>query len=106
MLREVQQLALTRGTDTLAQCETDLTQAATVLVELRESLQQAKLPRGNAELRQELLQVRQAAARLKAQFDHGSNYCMGLLQAWIGTGYSAQGRPVLIPSESKSSFEG
>jgi hypothetical protein len=43
---------------------------------------------------------------LKLQFEHGSNYCMGLLQTRIGTGYSAQGLPVLLPSEARSSFEG
>ena len=43
---------------------------------------------------------------LKIQFEHGSNYCMGLLQARLGTGYSEHGLPVLMPTEARGTFEG
>jgi len=43
---------------------------------------------------------------LQAKFEHGSNYCMGLLQVRLGTGYSEQGRPVLLPTEARGTFEG
>jgi hypothetical protein len=43
---------------------------------------------------------------MQRRLDHGSNYCMGLLQTRLGTGYSQQGLPVLIPGEARSSFEG
>jgi hypothetical protein len=110
ILREVQRLVLDPGTETLAQCETELGQVATLLEAMRESITEerpeATAPWGNAAIRQALQEIRRMTGKLKAQFEHGSNYCMGLLQVRLGTGYSEQGLPVLIPNEARSSFEG
>lgn len=106
MLREVQHLVPVPGTDMLAQWETELGQVAALLETVHDSMTEGCTPRSNPALRQTIEGIRHTAGRLKIQFEHGSNYCMGLLQARLGTGYSAQGLPVLIPTEARSSFEG
>ncbi len=115
MLREVQQLVLIPGIETLAECESQLGMIAASLETLHQFMAKEAmtrdgtapaLPQDNAAIRQTLQQIQRSARKLKAQFDHGSNYCMGLLQLRLGTGYSAHGLPVLIPSQARSSFEG
>ena len=106
MLREIQSGELFPGTEMLAQWETELGQVAALLEATHESITDESKPRNNADLRQVLLGIRYRAGMLKLQFEHGSNYCMGLLQLRMGTGYSADGSPVLIPAEAHSSFEG
>jgi hypothetical protein len=106
MLRQVQSGELIPGTEMLAQWETELGQAAVLLETLHGSITKDGKPGNSSDVRQVLLGIRYQAGMLKLQFEHGSNYCMGLLQTRIGTGYSAQGLPVLLPSEARSSFEG
>ena len=106
MLREIQSGELVPGTEMLAQWETELGQVAALLEATRDSTTEESKPRNNPALRQVLLGIRYRAGLLKLQFEHGSNYCMGLLQIRMGTGYSAEGLPVLIPTEARSSFEG
>lgn len=106
MLRQIQGGELVPGTEMLARWETELGQVAAMLEATHDSMTEAFKPRNNPALWQALMAIRYRAGILKLQFEHGSNYCMGLLQIRMGTGYSADGLPVLIPSESRSSFEG
>jgi hypothetical protein len=106
MLREIQGGKLVPGTEMLAQWETELGQVAALLETAHDSVTEEFKPCNNPALRQVLLGIRQRAGLLKLQFEHGSNFCMGLLQIRMGTGYSAQGLPVLAPTEARSSFEG
>jgi hypothetical protein len=101
MLREVQQLAGGSGADVIAVCETQLGRAVALL----EGLQAAPAPT-DLQHRQLLLEIRRLSATLKLQFEHGSNYCMGLLQMRLGTGYSDQGLPVLFSHEARTLFQG
>jgi hypothetical protein len=105
ILREVEQAVLIPGTDMLAQWETDLGHAAALLEGIHESLRNGTLP-GDSAMRPALQQIRRMGGTLKAKFEHGSNYCMGLLQGRLGTGYSEHGRPVLMPTEARGTFEG
>jgi hypothetical protein len=106
MLREIQSGELVPGTEMLAQWETELGQVAALLEATHDSMAGESQPRNHPALRQVLLGIRYRGGMLKLQFEHGSNYCMGLLQIRRGTGYSAEGLPVLIPAEARSSFEG
>jgi hypothetical protein len=106
MLREVQSGELVPGMEMLALWETELGQVAALLEAAHDSMAEESKPRNNPALRQVLLGIRHRAAMLKIQFEHGSNFCMGLLQARLGTGYSANGLPVLMPTESRGTFEG
>jgi hypothetical protein len=94
------------GTTTLAEWETQLGQVAALLQAARDSMTEESKPRNVPALRQALLEIRHRAAMLKIQFEHGSNYCTGLLQARLGTGYSEHGLPVLMPTEPRGTFEG
>ena len=91
MLREIQSGELVPGTEMLAQWETELGQVAALLGATHDSMTEESKPRHNPALRQVLLAIRYRAGMLKLQFEHGSNYCMGLLQVRMGTGYSQQG---------------
>ena len=106
MLRKVQGGDLVPGMEMLAQWETELSEVAALLEATHDSMTDEFKPRNNPAVRQAILGIRQRAGLLKVQFEHGSNYCMGLLQVRMGTGYCAQGLPVLTPTESRSSFEG
>ena len=106
MLREIQSGELVPGTEMLAQWESELGQVAALLEATHTSMTGESKPSDNPALRQVVLGIRYRAGMLKLQFEHGSNYCMGLLQIRMGTGYSAEGLPVLIPTEARSSFEG
>jgi hypothetical protein len=106
ILREVQQGVPVPGTDMLARWETELGRAAALLEELQESITEERAPRHNLAFRKAIQEIQRTAARLQAQFEHGSNFCMGLLQLRLGTGYSERGLPVLLPTESRGTFEG
>ena len=106
ILSEVQQGVLVPGTDMLAQWETELGQAAALLEEIQESIKKGGVSPGDSVIRPVLQEIRRTAAKLQARFEHGSNYCMGLLQARFGTGYSEHGLPVLMPTEARGAFEG
>jgi hypothetical protein len=106
ILHEVQQAVLVPGTDTLAQWETELGQAAALLEAIHASMEKGGVPPGVSAIRPALQEIRRTAAKLHARFEHGSNYCMGLLQARLGTGYSEHGLPVLMPTEARGTFEG
>jgi hypothetical protein len=106
ILREVELGVLVPGTEMLAQWEIELGQAGALLEEIHESMKEKNAPQDNPAFRQALQDIRRTAGKLKTQFEHGSNYCMGLLQIRLGTGYSELGLPVLAPTESRGSFEG
>ncbi|MDP8989264.1 MAG: hypothetical protein M3N41_04195 [Acidobacteriota bacterium] len=106
MLREVQSGDLVPGMEMLAQWETELGQVAALLEATHGSVTDEFKPRHNPAVRETVRRIRQRAGLLQLQFEHGSNYCMGLLQVQRGTGYSAEGLPVLTPSAARSSFEG
>jgi len=105
ILREVEQTVLIPGTDMLAHWETELGQAAAMLEGIHKSMKDAGAT-ADCGIRPSLEQIRRMGGTLQAKFEHGSNYCMGLLQVRLGTGYSEQGRPVLMPTEARGTFEG
>lgn len=107
ILREVEQTVLVPGTDVLAQWETELGQAAALLEGIRESIKNgvAVGKSGDSAIRSALQEIRRMGGTLQAKFEHGSNYCMGLLQLRLGTGYSERGLPVLMPTEARGTFE-
>ena len=106
ILCQVQQNVVVPGADMLAQWEIDLGQAAALLEGIQESMKKGSIPSGDGALRSTLQEIRRTGAMLKIRFEHGSNYCMGLLQGRLGTGYSAHGLPVLMPTEARGTFEG
>jgi hypothetical protein len=106
ILREAQQRVLVPGTEMLAQWETELGRAAALLEKLLESTTEDCSPRRNSALRRAIQEIQCTAAELQAQFEHGSNFCMGLLQLRLGTGYSEHGLPVLMATEAQGTFEG
>jgi len=106
MLGEVERLALVPGTDMLAQWESELGQVAVLLETVHDSMTEECAPRSNPALREVIEGIQRKAAKLKIQCEHGSNYCMGLLQVRLGTGYSENGLPVLISAEATRTFEG
>jgi len=102
ILREVEQAVLVPGTDMLAQWETELGHAAALLEGIHQSMKSG----GDSSIRPVLQEIRRIGGTLQAKFEHGSNYCMGLLQARMGTGYSEHGLPVLMHTEARGTFEG
>ena len=113
ILREVEQAVLVPGTDMLAQWETELAQAAAFLEGIHESIKNGVAAgknsggsAGDSAIRPALQEIRRMGGALQAKFEHGSNYCMGLLQVRLGTGYSEHGLPVLMPTEARGTFEG
>jgi len=108
ILREVEKAVLLPGIDMLAQWETELGQAAALLEGIHESIKNgvAAGKSGDPSIRPALQQIRRMGGTLQAKFEHGSNYCMGLLQVRLGTGYSERGLPVLMPTEARGTFEG
>lgn len=90
----------------LAQWETELGRAAALLEKLLESMTDERAPRRNPALRNVIQEIQRTAAGLQAQFEHGSNFCMGLLQLRLGAGYSEHGLPVLMATEARGTFEG
>jgi len=106
ILQEVEKAVLIPGTDMLAQWETELGRAAALLEGIHESMTQDGDSQGDSAIRLTLEGIRRMSGTLQAKFEHGSNYCMGLLQVRLGTGYSERGLPVLMPTEARSTFEG
>jgi hypothetical protein len=110
MLREVQQRTLVARPEILGESENELAEIAILLETLHQSTLEHAVPsvllRGNPAVRQVLQQIQRVARQLKIQLEHGSNYCAGLLQIRLGTGYSEHGQAVLAPSQARSSFEG
>jgi hypothetical protein len=105
ILSQVEQAVLVPRTDMLTQWETELGQAAALLEGIHEYMKNGVTP-GHSTIRPVLQQIRRTTSTLQAKFEHGSNYCMGLLQVRLGTGYSKTGLPVLMPTEAKGTFEG
>jgi hypothetical protein len=107
ILREVEQAVLVPGTDMLAQWETEIGQAAALLEGIHESIENgvAAGKSGDYSIRPALQEIRRIGGTLQAKFEHGSHYCMGLLQAHMGTGYSERGLPVLMHTEARGTFE-
>ncbi len=89
----------------LAQWETELGQAAALLEGIHEFMKNVIAP-DDSVTRPALQEIRRMGGALQAKFEHGSNHCMGLLQVLLGTGYSEDGLPVLMPTEARGTFEG
>ncbi|HEY4361267.1 MAG TPA: hypothetical protein VGN17_09870 [Bryobacteraceae bacterium] len=49
--------------------------------------------------------IHNSVQRLSLQIEHASRLCRGWIQRRLGTGYTAQGAPVLMPPESETLFE-
>jgi len=49
--------------------------------------------------------IQGSARRLNLQIQHASRLCLGWIQRRMGTGYTAQGAPVLMPPEAETLFE-
>lgn len=109
-LRDIEQRSISPNAEILSACEQELTEIASSLEELRTSVASDSKSvadlRSNPVLRRALHQIRKMGGELNIRFLHGSNYCAGLLQAALSTGYSRTGLPVLAPSQSRNSFEG
>jgi hypothetical protein len=106
ILHEVQSGDLIPGTEMLAQWENELGQVGVLLEAAYNFLTEKPKLSDNSALCEVLLRIRNRTETLKIQFEHGSNFCMGLLQLRLGTGYSERGLPVLMPTEARSTFEG
>jgi hypothetical protein len=106
ILQEVDEAVLVPGTDMLAQWETELGQAAALLEGIHESMKKGGDSMSASVIRPALQEIRRMSGTLQTKFEHGSNYCMGLLQVRLGTGYSERGLPVLMPTEARGTFEG
>ena len=109
-LSDIEQRSIAPNAETLSACEQELAGIASSLESLRESIAgdmgSIVALRSNPTLRHTLHRIRKMAGELNAQFLHGSNYCTGLLQIALSTGYSENGLPVLAASQSINSFEG
>jgi hypothetical protein len=106
ILQEIEKAVLVPGTDMLALWETELGRAATLLEGIHESMMRGGDSEGDSAIQPALQEIRRMSGTLQAKFEHGSNYCMGLLQVRLGTGYSERGLPVLMPTEARGTFEG
>jgi hypothetical protein len=110
LLQDIKQRAVVPQPDVLTECEHELADIVSSLENLRRTFageaDAAGVLHENAIVRQTLRRIQQNARDLSAGFLHGANYCAGLLQIRLGTGYSDQGLPVLVPSQSRNSFEG
>lgn len=101
-LQEVRQLLLDARPESVDRCQNELQQVATLLERF---VSQGAL-RSNPGASTALLRIRQSASALKFQIEIASNLCFGWIQLRLGSGYTAQGLPVLIANEPASSFEG
>jgi hypothetical protein len=84
--------------ETVERCAAELDEAA----ELLRGLLTQKL---DAEAAGPLRSIQSAARALGLQIAHASQLCMGWMQLRRGTGYTAQGSPVLVPHEAETLFE-
>ena len=53
-----------------------------------------------------LASLRKALRKLQARADQGMNLCLGWRQLRMTAGYTSQGQPQFVATESNSSFEG
>jgi len=107
LLRDIEKRAIVPQPGNLIECEYELTGIVSSFETLRLSIAgEGDAAAIGAAIRPTLRQIQHIARDLSARFLHGANYCAGLLQIGLGAGYSEQGLPVLVPSQSRNSFEG
>ncbi|HLX45773.1 MAG TPA: hypothetical protein VKR43_20160 [Bryobacteraceae bacterium] len=99
---KVHELLQNPGQEALDHALAELAEVATVLSCLVDS----GVQKGNPAAKASLEEIRQTARRLRPQIEHASRFCVGWIQARLGTGYTWQGSPVFVESEARSSFEG
>jgi hypothetical protein len=90
-LREAGKLLLEARPEAVDRCQTALQRVAEIL----ERLMGEGAPQADPLWSPSLLRIQQAASVLKLQIECASNLCSGWLQLSMGTGYTAQGLPVL-----------
>ena len=56
--------------------------------------------------RRALTSLRKALATLQARADQGSNLCLGWRQLCVAAGYTSQGQPQFMTTDSSASYEG
>jgi hypothetical protein len=101
-ISKVHELLRTPGAEALDHAMAELAEVAAVLNNLVASGAQKWSPAAQASFQE----IRQAARRLRPQIEHASMFCLGWIQARLGTGYTRQGFPVFVENEARSSFEG
>jgi len=60
----------------------------------------------DAEDRKALKSLSETVRRLRLQADYGTNLCLGWIQLRLGVGYTNQGQPWVLGTESSATFEG
>jgi hypothetical protein len=103
---KVHELLQNPGAEALDHALADLTDVATVLTSLVNAGVDSGVQKGSPAAKASLEEIRQTARRLRPQIEHASRFCLGWIQARLGTGYTWQGSPVFVESEARSSFEG
>jgi hypothetical protein len=101
-IQEIRQMLLDPRPDAVERCQNELQQVVSALEGLISKGPFSFDPPASSAL----LRIRRSAHALKLQIEVASNLCFGWIQLRLGTGYTAQGLPVLIASEPGSSFEG
>jgi hypothetical protein len=101
-LLEVRKMLLDPRPEAVDRCQSELHEVVTVLEQL---ISGGALP-SDPGVSTALLGIRRLAQALKLQIGYASNLCFGWIQLRLGTGYTAQGLPVLIAGEPGSSYEG
>jgi len=56
--------------------------------------------------RRALSSFRKALAKIQARADQGSNLCLGWRQLCVTAGYTSQGKPQFVMTESSACYEG
>ena len=95
MLEQVSAALLDPRPEVLDQCETDLEEVVALL--------ENQTPQSDSKA--DLLRLRYKLHLLALQVQQGANLCQGWAQLGLSQGYTAQGKPAVPASESKSTFE-
>jgi len=98
MLRAQELLAEDARLETVDLCVAELGEAA----ELLRGLAGQAI---DSEVSVSIHRIRNSARLLSLRIEHASRLCRGWIQRRLGTGYTAQGAPVLMPPEAETLFE-
>lgn len=86
--------------EALQHCQEEISKVLEELLRWKE----ARAPL-DASDRRALESFRKALARLQARAEQGTNLCLGWRQLRLTAGYTSEGQPQFIPTESSASFE-
>ena len=100
-IRSVRDLLRTPSAATLDQCLDELGETARIL----EIILQEAATELTPEIVTACCEIRDAARGLRLQIGYASQFWLGWMQMRLGTGYTAEGSPVLIESAVRGSFE-